>query len=220
MHAPRAVVFLARTSTHTLSNSAVRKSLMRTSTVWLGPILLLLAGCAAISPVEAPSDPNAPMIGPGQRLNLPRPADLGRTVVATQLITARTFVMEVNISVTPERAVIVGLDPVGRRALTITWKEQNISAEVAPWVPASVRPGSLLADIILIYWPEAVVRKALPAGGELIQEAHGRTIRISGRDVLRVDHSWAVGAQWNGTLQYSNFAWSYEINVQSSETRR
>jgi hypothetical protein len=194
---------------------------MRASVVWLGPMLLLVAGCAAISPAK---DPNAPMIGPGQRLNLPRPADLGRSMVATQLITAhaygQTFVLEMNISVTPERAVLVGLDPMGRRAMTITWNEQNVSAEIAPWVPDSLRPGSMLADIIVIYWPEAIVRKSLPAGGEVLQEARGRTIRLNGQDVLRVDHSWAAGARWDGTLRYTNFAWGYDIDVQSSEIRR
>jgi hypothetical protein len=198
--------------------------MMRAPTVWLGPMLLLLAGCAAVSPIGAPKDPNAPMIGPGQRLNLPRPGELGRSILATQLITARaygqTFVMEVNISVTPERAMLVGLDPMGRRAMTLTWNDQNVSAEIAPWVPDSLRPGSMLADIIVIYWPESVVRKALPAGGEVLQEARGRTIRIGGQDVLRVDHSWAAGERWNGTLRYSNLAWGYEIDVQSSEMRR
>jgi hypothetical protein len=38
--------------------------------------------------------------------------------------------------------------------------------------------------------------------------------------VLRVDYGWAPGARWNGTLRYSNLAWGYEIEVQSSETRR
>jgi Protein of unknown function (DUF3261) len=203
---------------------------MRASIFWLGPILVLLAGCTAILPLPAilsapaAADPTAPLIGPGQRLNLPRPADLGRSAVATQLITAsgygQTFVLEVNLSVTPERVTLVGLDGIGRRAITIAWTDQNVTAEVAPWVPETLRPGSMLADIIVIYWPEAAVRRALPAGGELIQEPRGRTIRIDGNDVLRVDYGWAAGARWNGTLRYSNLAWGYEIEVQSSEVRR
>jgi hypothetical protein len=174
--------------------------------------------------LSAPAEPNAPLIGPGQRLNLPRPADLGRRIVATQLITLRgygqTVVLEVNLSITPERVTLVGLDGMGRRAVTITWTGQNVSAETAPWVPETFRPGSMLADIILIYWPAAAVRKALPAGGELIQEARGRTIRVNGKDVLRVDYGWAAGAHWNGTLHYSNVAWDYEVDVQSSEMKR
>jgi hypothetical protein len=209
---------------------AILEAAMRASIFWLGPILVLLAGCTAILPLPAilpapaAADPTAPLIGPGQRLNLPRPADLGRSAIATQLITAsgygQTFVLEVNLSVTPERVTLVGLDGIGRRAITITWTDQNVTAEVAPWVPETLRPGSMLADIIVIDWPEAAVRRALPAGGELIQEPRGRTIRIDGNDVLRVDYGWAAGARWNGTLRYSNLAWGYEIEVQSSEVRR
>jgi hypothetical protein len=54
----------------------------------------------------------------------------------------------------------------------------------------------------------------------VFQEAHGRTIRVNGKDLLRVEHSWTVGAQWNGTLQYNNLAWGYDIDVQSSEQRQ
>jgi hypothetical protein len=211
---------------------------MRSSTFWLGAILVLPTGCvtllpapetllpASLTPLSAPvtTDPNALLIGPGQRLNLPRPADLGRKIVATQLITLRgygkTFVLEVNLSVTPERVTLVGLDGMGRRAITITWTDQNVSAETAPWVPEVLRPGSMLADIILIYWPEKAVRGALSVGGEVLQEARGRTIRVNGKDVLHVDYGWEAGARWNGTLRYANFAWGYDVEVQSSEVKR
>jgi len=207
------------------------KRIMRSSTFWLGTILVLPPGCvtllpASVTPLSAPvtPDPNALLIGPGQRLNPPRLADLGRRIVATQLITLRgygqTFVLEVNLGVTPERVTLVGLDAMGRRAITITWTDQNVSAETAPWVPEVLRPGSMLADIILIYWPETAVRRALPVGGEVLQEARGRTIRVNGKDVLHVDYGWEAGARWNGTLRYANFAWGYDIDVQSSEVRR
>jgi hypothetical protein len=175
----------------------------------------------SILPASEPKDPNAPLIAPGQRLTLPRPADLGRKILARQLITAsgygQTFVLEVNLNATPERVMLVGLDSMGRRAMTITWNDRAVTTQTAPWVPEALRPGSMLADIVVIYWPEDAVRQALPPGGEVIQEADGRTIRINGNDVLHVDYGWAPGARWNGTLHYTNFAWGYQIEVQSSE---
>jgi hypothetical protein len=211
---------------------------MRPSILWFVPILVPLAGCwtllpapdgyfpVLMTPSSAPetAEPTALLIGPGQRLNVPRPADLGRRIVATQLITLRgygqTFVLEVNLSITKERVTLVGLDGMGRRAVTITWTGQKVAAETAPWVPETFRPGSMLADIILIYWPEAVVHRALPEGGALLQEAHGRTIQVNGKDVFRVDYGSAATAPWHGTLHYSNLAWGYEVDVQSSEIRR
>ena len=186
---------------------------------------LLLAGCSALpTAIEAPADANAPLIAPGQVLALPRPADVGRRIMAAQLITvkrgAQTFAFEGHLNVRPDRVVFIGLDSVGRRAVTIEWNGRDISAEVAPWLPDTVRPGSLLADLILIYWPEQSVRNALPPGGELVQDPHSRTIRIAGREVLHADYDWAIGARWNGNLRYSNFAWGYQIEVQSSEIRQ
>lgn len=197
---------------------------MRMCTAWLGP-MLLLAGCAALPTLDAPApDPNAPLIAPGQLLVLPRPADLGRRIVAVQLITAKgagqTFVFEGHLNIRADRVMFIGLDSLGRRAVTISWNGRDISADVAPWLAGMLRPGSLLADLVVIYWPETSVRNALPPGGELLQEPHSRTIRIAGRDVVHADYDWPLGGRWNGTLRYSNLAWGYQIEVQSSEIKQ
>lgn len=183
--------------------------------------LAVLLGACATGPGTGP-DARAPMIGPTQRLALPRPADLGRSVEAAQLITARrggdTFVFEGHVSVTPERFTLVGLDTLGRRAMTVTWTDAGVEVETAPWLPDGVRPGAMLADLVVLYWPDAVVRKALaPAGAELAADATSRTVRADGQDLLRARYGWTVGGPWTGTLTYANLAWGYEIEVQSQE---
>jgi hypothetical protein len=174
--------------------------------------------------MDAPADANAPLIAPGQLLTLPRPGELGRRMLAVQLITAhrggQTFAFEGHLNVRPDRLTFIGLDSLGRRAVTVAWDGHDISAEVAPWLPGALRPGSLLADLMVIYWPEKSVRAALPPGGELLQEPHSRTIRLAGRDVLHADYEWTLGGRLNGLLRYSNFAWGYQIEVQSSEIRQ
>jgi hypothetical protein len=191
---------------------------------WSFGLMLLLAGCAAMPTVDAPADVNAPLIAPGQLLVLPRPADLGRRILAVQLITAKrggqTFVFEGHLNVRSDRVTFIGLDSLGRRAVTIAWNGRDVSAEVAPWLPPALRPGSLLADLVVIYWPERSVRAALPPGGELLQEPHSRTIRLAGRDVLHAEYGWRPGGRLDGILRYSNFAWDYQIEVQSSEIRQ
>ncbi|WP_448207154.1 DUF3261 domain-containing protein [Azospirillum sp. sgz302134] len=185
-------------------------------------LVLLLGACAAM-PSEM--DARAPMIGPRQRLALPRPADLGRSVEAAQLITARrggdTFVFEGHVSVTPERFMLVGLDTLGRRAMTVTWTDAGVEVETAPWLPEGVRPGAMLADLVVLYWPEAVVRQALaPAVADLVADATSRTVRADGKDLLRAAYGWPAGGPWTGTLRYTNLAWGYDIEVQSQEQGR
>ena len=187
---------------------------------WIA-LLLWLGACAA-GPGGGSKDAQAPLLAPGEALALPRPADLGRSVEAAQLITAvrdgETFVFEGRLSITPERFLLAGVDGLGRRAMTVTWTDKGLEVETAPWLPEALRPGSMLADIVVLYWPEAAVMKALaPTGGALTADAHRRTVRIGGKDVLRAEHSWAEGAPWTGTLRYANLAWGYEIEVQSTE---
>ena len=138
-------------------------------------ILLLLplaAGCTAdikipviVHLAEAVAEPPVAQFAPGRDLALPIPADLGRSVEAAQMLSAKydgqTFAFEGRISITPERLVLVGVDGMGRRAMTATWDGRSLAIESAPWLPPNVRPGSMLADIVVLYWPEAAVRKAL-----------------------------------------------------------
>ncbi|WP_207459182.1 DUF3261 domain-containing protein [Azospirillum sp. SYSU D00513] len=202
--------------------------------IWAGvAVAVLLAGCAAAVPAPSPDSPSpdspsaearAPLVAPGERLDLPRPADLGRSVEAVQMITARhgdrTYVFEGHLSVTAERLVLAGLDGMGRRAMTITWTGDDTRVETAPWLPEGLRPGSMLADLVLLYWPEAAVRRALaPTGGELIAETDRRTVRIDGRDVLRATYGWPAGGPWTGTLRYENLGWGYAIEVRSVEAQ-
>jgi len=183
-------------------------------------LLVAAAGCAGRTP---DTDAAAPLLGPEQRLALPRPADLGRTVEAAQLITGtrdgETFVFEGHVSVTPERFLLVGLDTMGRRAMTVTWTDAGLDVDAAPWLPPAMRPGSMLADLVVLYWPEAAVRQALaPSGAVLTTGPRTRTVRAGGRELLHADYGWDPGAPWTGTLRYRNRAWGYEIEVQSRES--
>lgn len=189
---------------------------------WIA-FLFWLGACSTI-PGGGQTDARALLLAPGEPLALPRLADFGRSVEAAQLITARregqTFVFEGRLSITPERFLLAGVDSLGRRVMTVTWTDTGLDVETASWLPPALRPGSMLADIIVLYWPEAAVARALaPAGGTLSADGHQRTVRIDGREVLRAEHSWAEGTPLTGTLRYSNRAWGYEIEVQSTETQ-
>jgi hypothetical protein len=99
-----------------------------------------------------------------------------------------------------------------------------VTTETASWMPSVLRPDSMLADIVMLYWPEDVVRKSIaPAGAELVADARSRTIRIDGRDVLHVDYDvtgkGATTGPWSGSLRYANHGWGYQIAVQSVEAQ-
>lgn len=182
-------------------------------------IVSALTGCTS---GQAPSA-TLPMIAPGHALTLPAPGDLGRSVEAAQLITVHregeTYVFEGHISVTPERLLLVGVDGSGRRALTLTWDRWGkITAETVPWMSHMIPPGPMLADIVVLYWPEAIVRRALKAAGAtLVVGADSRTIMVEGVRTLVAEYQNGAAAPWSGRLRYQNEAWGYDIEVQSVE---
>ena len=169
---------------------------------------LVLVACVASPPLA-----ERVTVAPGITLDLPRPGDLGRSVEAVQMVTARhgddRFVFEGRLSVGPERLLLVGSDSLGRRALTVSWSRGRMEVERAAWLPDSLHPENILADIVLLYWPEAVVRRHLSGAG-LTRTATGRAID----DVIAV--SW-LGDPWNGTATLRNSAWDYTLEVRSVE---
>jgi hypothetical protein len=181
---------------------------------------LALAACGT---PEAAPPPGQVVIAPQLKIALPRPGELGRTLEAAQLVTAhygeQTIVFESHLSATPERFLLVGLDSLGRKALTITWTDAGIVTEAAPWLPDTLRADNILADIVLLYWPEAVVRRTLAAAGaNLVSGPRQRRIIRAGEEVGRADYLPSRGGDpWNGRLRYRNLAWGYELEVQSTE---
>lgn len=186
---------------------------MRTAAKIFPLLLPLLAACAA-----PPVNSNAPVpVAPGVALSLPTPAELGRSVDAVQLVTARhgseVFTFEGRLSVTADAVILVGSDAMGRRAMTLRWSGQALEAERAAWLPSDLRPENILADIMLLYWPEPALRRHLH-GGAVSVTSDGHLIRRDGTDVVEVHHQ---GDPWSGVARLANLAWGYEIEVRSQE---
>lgn len=190
---------------------------------WGKYAVALIFTVTACTTVPLADEANLPYFAPNHLLALPQPGDLGKSLEMSQMITVRhdddVFAFEGHISVTPERFYLVGVDGMGRRAMSVTWdKSGKIIAERADWLPAAVRSGSMLADIILIYWPAAVLRPALEnAGAVLVDGPTSRSISVDGKEILKIDYLAGRPQATTGRLHYRNSAWGYEIDVQSVE---
>jgi len=179
----------------------------------------LLGGCAspALESRGGPSD-TAVLLAPDLRLDLPEPGAMGRSIEAVQMVTAHhdgnNITFEAHLSITPERVLLVGVDVTGQRLMTVTWRGRQIEVQAAPALPKDVRPGAVLADLLVLYWPEAVVRQALQkSGAELSTDAASRTVSLHGKPVLQASYHQGSADPWHGGLHYRNFAWGYDIDV-------
>jgi hypothetical protein len=120
--------------------------------------------------------------------------------------------------VTPARLLVVGTDMLGRRAMTIEWTGDDLTADAAPWVPGELRARNVIADIMLLHWPERAVRAGLAADIALRDVAPGhRVIAVGGRDMIRIDRQDGAAGSWSGRWTYRNLGWGYELDIQSVE---
>lgn len=177
--------------------------------------LLALASCASDPPRDQV------MVAPGLTLHMPGPASLNRRIEVSQLVVAhygaRTIAFEARISAAPDHFDLLCIDTLGREAMRIRWTQTGIVAEKAPWVPENLRPENMLADIVMLYWPKAVVAGALaPSGGTLVADPSMRSIRLRGREVIHADFQPLSGAdRWNGKVRYRNLSRDYALDIQS-----
>lgn len=174
------------------------------------------------SPVKAAQGDHVPSIAPGTVLALPKPGDLGRRVEVVQFVTLRfggeQLAFEARLSIKPDRLMLVGIDGMGRRAMTVVWDGLTLMVEPAPWLPPEVRPANILADVIVLFFPTAAVRKALETSGcDLALSAQKRVVRCGETEVLRAEYEGRPSSPWNSKLRYSNLAWGYEAEVRSAE---
>ena len=182
--------------------------------------MALVLGSISGACTAPPLEPGA-YIAPELRFALPRPRDLGHSVNAVQLVTAHyrgdVQMFEAHLSVSPDRMTLIGLDPFGRRALTVTLTDTGIDIDKAPWFPQALRPENILADVTIIYWPEEAVRRGLARTGAVLRsDARGRSIIADGREVVRVDYAPTAGDAWAGTAHYRNDAFGYELDLRSA----
>ena len=188
----------------------------------VGIVAAALALTACTSPTSAPPEASV-IIAPGVNFTLPPPPALGRTVEASQLVTAhyrqQTFVFETHVSVTPARLLAAGFDSLGRRVMMIEWNGTTLKTETAPWVPSGLRAANVVADLMLVHWPAEAVRAGMAQGGELHETATGhRAISAAGRDTILIDRTEGTPPGWSGRWTYQNLGWNYALNIQSSET--
>lgn len=131
------------------------------------------------------------------------------------MVTARhgtqSFTFEAHLSVTSERVLLAGTDGFGQRLMELRWTGQTMTSSKASFLPATLQPDYVLADVMLIYWPDAALQQRV--SGLKIAADGSRKISRAGEDLLTIIYQ---GDPWTGTAHLSNLAWDYEIEVQSS----
>src|ERR1019366_3634866 len=173
------------------------------------------AGCAA----RYAASPGSTTIAPGLQFAMPTGRELGYSVETTQLITAhvrdQVQVFQAYVSVPPDKITIIALDSFGGHALTVT------ATDAAPIVPAVLRPGNILADLAIVYWPAPAVRRGLAGtSATLYDDERERTITDSGREVVHVSYQGPHENTWTNVAHLRNIPYGYELDLRSTVTAK
>lgn len=159
-------------------------------------------------------------LAPGIEYRLPFPETFARSLQAIQFVTIRygqqVFAFESHIQIAHNLETMIGLDLLGRRALSISWTGQDIVTDAASWLPEGFRVGNLLADLSIIYGPISTVREHLiTSKASVLDDTRSRTIRLFDKDVIIISYDITGNDIWNGKVKYRNLAFGYELDIQS-----
>jgi hypothetical protein len=181
-------------------------------------LLIALSGCAATTTTLPILADDQAMIAPEIVLRLPPPAALGPAVSVAQTIVAhfhgQSFAFDAQIQIGPDEIKLVALDTLGRRALTLSWKEGRLISETAPWLPPFARPANILVDTMIAYAPHDMLAPVLADVGARLDDTESRRSITAGHRSLIVVN-YADGQGWNRSATLHNLAFGYDIDIQS-----
>jgi hypothetical protein len=144
-------------------------------------LAVLVVGCSSAAPTPQSDAPLLPYAL--------SPASLGRDLSLSQTVTGefgdQERSMRVELEVTPERLVAVGLSPLGLPLFTIEQEGEEIRTTQLGGEQSPIDPRHVLSDMQLTHWPENVVRQVLATRGLRLEvDRAEQSRRVYGADGL------------------------------------
>jgi hypothetical protein len=179
----------------------------------LATVLILLAACAG----EHPNNENIQILAPGVTLTLPQTQPFGERADAVQLVQARYRdqhqAFQSVIETAGQRFTVLMTVPSGPRIMRIDWGDDSVMTRKETIAPANLSPERILADLMLVYAPSDVLRKAIAGGTLVIMDERTRKVLMDGREIVAVVRP--SGDPWDGHATLVNSAYDYALDIQS-----
>lgn len=190
----------------------------------IGGLFLALAGCVSDRNAAGVSQAGV-LIGPQLPIHTIAPAEFAFRRQVTQVLTLRFGQQSINL----EAQIVMGkdefrailLDSLGRRAVTLAWRDGRLESQLADWLPPGIRADAIFADMMVLYGQPAALQAALASSGcSLDIGKSSRVLQCAGKDVLRAEFDLKSPKRLDGSVHYANLAWGYEVDIQSAEVAR
>ena len=145
------------------------------------------------------------------------PAVLGEHVVEQQLLIRwpggeRSLDAVLEIADARLRLVLMTF---GMRVMSLEYDGETLAEE--RYVPHAPDGARMLNDLLAIAAPANELRRALPAGWELVEDHAGRVLTAAGAPRLSIRYGGPRGARepWQGKVTLKNHAEGYELTLVS-----
>jgi hypothetical protein len=179
----------------------------------LAAVLMLLAACAG----KRLDKESIQILAPGVTLTLPKTQPFGEVVDAVQLVQARYGdrhqAFQSVIETAGQRFTVLMTVPSGPRIMRVDWGDGSVVARKETIAPANLSPERILADLMLIYAPSDVLRKAIGGGTLVVADESTRKVLMDGREIVAVVRP--SGDPWDGHATLVNSAYDYALDIQS-----
>ena len=192
---------------------------------WLiGGLFLALGGCVSDSD-PAKTGEGGMLIGPRLPIRAIAPPEFAYQHQVTQVLTMRfgsqTINLEAQLAIGKSEFRAILLDSLGRRAVTLVWRDGKLESQLADWLPPGIRADAIFADMMVLYGQPVALQAALAESGCALELGKAsRLLRCHDKEVLRAEYDLKSPKRLSGSVRYSNLAWGYEVDIQSAEVAR
>lgn len=177
-------------------------------------VIMALSSCAQLTP-----PPKAPAQADHRLVRLPDLPGYPDPIAAVQAIhvdrAGQRADVQAVIELRPDLLVMVVAHPAGPRLATIAWSADGVRVERGAVLPAAaaLQPEDVLADLMLAFWPEAMVRRNLGDGLLLVVDPGRRQVVRDG--VVLVDIHRNDADPWNHQTRLDRRDLGYKLTIDS-----
>lgn len=170
--------------------------------------VLLLGACSWFS--------SPPMVKPW--LPMLAPADLERSLAALQKVSGerdgQQYVMLFQLEIDARHLAMVGSTVGGNTLFSLEYRDGKVNTSVSPLVPAQIDPAWVLADLQLVFWPQAAIERALAGSAFSLASSPGlRELYYRRERLIRVEYSSVD--PWRGPVTLKNDKFDYEYRIET-----
>lgn len=168
-----------------------------------------LSGCALL-PQRPP--PALPLLAP-RALGVSRSSQQVLHVAYGK----HSLTLQCALQATLDHDTLIAVGPFGQRFFTLDYDGRQLHADISPYVPDTLPPRQVLADVELALWPLDAWQQRLAGSGWVLSAPQPgvRRLRYGDRLVAEVHYDDASDG-WNGRFWLVNLAYGYTLDITST----